>query len=114
MMMIGTVAFVSDDEQVIHLTEAALPGLAGIEGYSHLIVLTRAVLDPRFAPDDHGVFSVRNGARPSGINVWIVEVLGRDDELLKMRRLRAPLGSEVIDLMPYEQRDAIPLAVEPK
>lgn len=98
----------------IHLTPALALGLRGLGAYSHLLViyfLHRASFDPeadllqrpRGIPDspEVGVFALRSPRRPNPIGVTVVELLGIDGPVLKVRGLDAVDGTPVLDLKPY-------------
>ena len=88
--------------------------LEGIEGFSHLLVLTwlhqvpqekRSLL--QIHPMDRedvplvGVFATRTQYRPNPIGVSIVRLLERRDHILVVRGLDALDGTPVLDIKPY-------------
>jgi tRNA-Thr(GGU) m(6)t(6)A37 methyltransferase TsaA len=94
------------------------PGLLGVQGYSHLIVLywmhlrdddrhrrTLQVRPPRHegAPLT-GVFACRSPSRPNPLGLTIVELEGVDGCRLRVRGLDALEGSPIVDLKPYQPR----------
>jgi tRNA (adenine37-N6)-methyltransferase len=101
--------------------------LAGLDGFSHVIVLTwldrvdeaergAAVLSPGAAgfPAALGVFALRVPARPNPIGVSVVRLLGRDGPVLSVRGLDAIDGTPLLDLKPYLPRyDSVPDASLP-
>ena len=84
-------------EGTLELRADLEPGLADIEGFSHLFVLwvfdrsegcelvTRPPLDPE---TEHGVFTTRSPYRPNPIALTVVELLGRDGPRLQRARRR--------------------------
>jgi len=84
-------------------------GLADIEGFSHLYVLWifdrsgdyellgRNPTDGR----EHGVFATRSPRRPNPLALSVVELLGRDGAVLRVRGVDMLDGSPVVDLKPY-------------
>jgi len=90
-------------------------GLAGLEAFSHLIVLywfhhrdtnaERSVL--RVTPRRHpgapevGVFASRSPSRPNPIGFCVVELEKLDGSVLEVKGLDAIEGSPIIDLKPY-------------
>ncbi len=89
--------------------------LTGTEGFSHLLVLYWAHLMPEekrsvsiihplgdsrnFPPV--GVFATHSPARPNGILVTAVRLLGRQGNILKVTGLDALDGSPVLDIKTY-------------
>jgi len=85
------------------------PGLADIEGFSHLFVLW--VFDRASGyellgtpPSDnraHGVFATRSPRRPNPIGLTVVELLGRDGAVLQVRGIDMLDGTPILDIKPY-------------
>jgi tRNA-Thr(GGU) m(6)t(6)A37 methyltransferase TsaA len=96
-------------EGVIELLPRFEPGLADIEGFSHLYVLW--VFDRAGAPDlvayppsdtrPHGVFATRSPQRPNPIGLTVVTLLRRDGARLVVRGVDMLDGTPVLDLKPY-------------
>ncbi|MGH9599371.1 MAG: tRNA (N6-threonylcarbamoyladenosine(37)-N6)-methyltransferase TrmO [Terracidiphilus sp.] len=99
-----------------HLAEGSIellrefePGLADIEGFSHLFVLwvfDRAgdfslTAHPPSDNRDHGVFATRSPRRPNPIGLTVVELLGRDGAVLRVRGVDMLDGTPVLDIKPY-------------
>ena len=86
------------------------PGLADIEGFSHLFVLwvfdraegydlvARVPLDEEVP---HGVFASRSPRRPNPIGLTVVELLGRDGPSLRVRGVDMLDGTPILDIKPY-------------
>jgi tRNA-Thr(GGU) m(6)t(6)A37 methyltransferase TsaA len=86
------------------------PGLADIEGFSHLFVLwvfdraegydlvARVPLDEE---TPHGVFASRSPRRPNPIGLTVVELIGRDGPSLRVRGVDMLDGTPILDLKPY-------------
>jgi tRNA (adenine37-N6)-methyltransferase len=85
-------------------------GLQDIEGFSHLFVLW--VFDrssgyelvsavPLDKETPHGVFASRSPRRPNAIGLSVVELLGREGSLLRVRGLDMLDGTPVLDIKPY-------------
>lgn len=85
------------------------PGLRNITGCTHLILLywmdraTRGLLvqQPRHADSPRGTFSLRSPARPNPIALAVVELLGQEDDTLKVRGLDCLDGTPLLDIKPY-------------
>jgi tRNA-Thr(GGU) m(6)t(6)A37 methyltransferase TsaA len=97
-------------EGSIELLRDFAPGLAGIEGFSHLYVLWEFDRADGFdliahPPTDegrpHGVFSTRSPRRPNPIGLTVVELLGREGPSLRVRGVDMLDGTPVLDIKPY-------------
>jgi tRNA-Thr(GGU) m(6)t(6)A37 methyltransferase TsaA len=96
-------------EGTIDLLPELEPGLADIEGFSHLYVLwvfdrvdrVELVAHPPNADRAHGVFATRSPARPNRIGLTVVELLGREAARLHVRGVDMLDGTPVVDLKPY-------------
>ena len=99
----------------IHLAPEYAPGLQGLEGFSHVLVvffLDRAqgfdikkqlLRRPRGMDDlqELGVFAQRTKFRPNPIGVTAVKLLGIEGSIVKVRGLDALDGTPVLDIKPY-------------
>ena len=101
--------------------------LEGISDYSHLFILfwlheisdeKRQILmvHPKGREDLPlvGVFGVRTNLRPNPIGLTIVELLGVEGNVVKVRGLDAFNGTPVLDVKPYDPRDSIDNPKVPK
>lgn len=90
------------------LTEA----LDDLNEFSHIIVLYWMHKSPHQAPkkvhpkgnpgrEPMGVFATRSPDRPNPIGKCIVRLLGRKDNVLKVKGLDAIDGTPVLDIKPY-------------
>ena len=85
------------------------PGLADIEGFSHLIVLWEFDRANGFElsgmpPSDnrpHGVFATRSPRRPNPIGLTIVELRRREGTELHVRGVDMLDGTPILDIKPY-------------
>lgn len=85
------------------------PGLADIEGFSHLYVLWvfdrvggwELTAHPPADDRPHGVFATRSPMRPNPIGLTVVELLGREGPRLRVRGLDMLDGTPILDLKPY-------------
>ena len=99
-----------------HLAEGSIEllrefeaGLADIDGFSHLFVLWyfdrvqdfSLIAHPPADNRDHGVFATRSPRRPNPIGLTVVELLGRDGPVLRVRGLDMLDGTPVLDIKPY-------------
>lgn len=111
-------------ESRLEMLPEHLARLAGIEAYSHVLVVTYLdVADG--APEkpetltlasgrSYGIFATRSQLRPNHLGVSAVPLLSRDGTALRVRGLDAIDGTPVLDIKPYlPQYDAIPGATTP-
>jgi len=96
-------------EGVLEIQAEFEPGLAGIEGFSHLFVVWAFDRSEGFTlevtpPSDnrpHGVFATRSPRRPNPIGLTVVELLSRQGPALRVRGLDMLDGSPILDIKPY-------------
>ena len=102
-------------ESEIRLDPEYAPGLQGLEGFSHVLVIffldraqdfdlkTQLLRRPRGMDDLQavGVFAQRTKYRPNPIGITAVELLGIDGNVVRVRGLDALDGTPVLDLKPY-------------
>jgi tRNA-Thr(GGU) m(6)t(6)A37 methyltransferase TsaA len=98
-----------DAEGVLAILPEFEPGLADIEGFSHLFVIwafDRAegfdlVVTPPSDNRPHGVFATRSPRRPNPIALTAVELLGRDGTMLRVRGIDMLDGTTILDIKPF-------------
>lgn len=97
-------------EGVIELLREFEPGLADIDGFSHLYVIWEfdqadgfdlVAHPPTGEKRPHGVFSTRSPRRPNPIGLTVVELLDRDGPSLRVRGVDMLDGTPVLDIKPY-------------
>ena len=96
-------------EGVLEIQAEFAPGLTDIEGFSHLIVIWEFDRSGGFdlvgkPPSDdrpHGVFATRSPRRPNPIGLTVVELLGREGPLLRVRGIDMLEGTPILDIKPY-------------
>ncbi|ODT07055.1 MAG: tRNA (N6-threonylcarbamoyladenosine(37)-N6)-methyltransferase TrmO [Mesorhizobium sp. SCN 65-20] len=99
-------------------------GLAGLAGFSHVVVLSwfeqaprnLIVQKPRHATEAKGVFALRSPARPNPIGLHVARIVSLDVEAgtIELDAIDALDGTPVIDLKPYfASVDAFPDASRP-
>lgn len=96
-------------EGVIEVRPELEPGLADVEGFSHLFVIWVFDRSPGVelfgvAPTDdrpHGVFATRSPKRPNPIGLTVVELLRREGTALHVRGVDMLDGTPVLDIKPY-------------
>jgi tRNA-Thr(GGU) m(6)t(6)A37 methyltransferase TsaA len=101
-------------ESEIILKPEYIPGLLGLDGFSHLIVLT-LLHEAKYIPEKHlrrhpqerenmpllGIFAQRARHRPNRIGVTAVELVELKENGVKVRALDAIDGTPIIDIKPY-------------
>lgn len=96
-------------EGVLEILPEFEPGLADVEGFSHLFVLwvfDRSEGFELFGPvpidsQPHGVFATRSPRRPNPIGLTVVELLRREGRSLHVRGLDMLDQTPILDLKPY-------------
>lgn len=112
-------------EASIEIDAPYRPGLAGLAGFSHVVVLTwlgdgprdLIVQTPRHTGEAKGVFALRSPARPNPVGLHIAALAALDAEMgrLTLDGLDVLDGTAVIDVKPYfATNDAFPEATRPK
>lgn len=106
----------STDSTWIELLPAFIPGLLGLEHYSHVVVVwwanqndnpeARKTLStrPPYTPErEMGVFATRSPSRPNPIGLTTCEILSVNEEegILTVRNIDALDNTPVIDLKAY-------------
>ena len=93
----------------IELDPAYAPGLADLEGFSHLWLLcylhrskeSALVVTPFLDDQPHGVFATRSPRRPNPISISIVRLLRVEGHVLHVVDLDLIDGTPVLDIKPY-------------
>jgi len=96
-------------EGTLEIDPSLEAGLQDIDGFSHLYVLWlfhRAegfdlVSRPPCDDRPHGVFASRSPRRPNPIGLTVVELLGREGPLLRVRGVDMLDGTPILDVKPY-------------
>jgi len=98
-----------DEEGVLEIRADLEPGLADIEGFSHLFVLWifdrvdgfDLIAHPPSDDRPHGVFATRSPRRPNPIGLTVVQLLRRDGPRLHVRGVDMLDGTPIVDIKPY-------------
>lgn len=112
----------SGQQAMLEIDPPFRPGLAGLEGTSHITILTwldrsprnLIVQKPRHAPVAKGVFALRSPARPNPIGLHTATIVALDiaNGLITLDAIDAIDGTPVVDLKPYfASVDSFPHAV---
>jgi len=101
----------------IHIFDEYVEGLRGLEEFSHIIVLwvidrrRKVTLQGRPHGDPEGplvgVFATRSPNRPAPIGFTVVELVGVEGNIVKVRGLDAWPGTPVLDIKPYDYYDHV-------
>jgi len=99
-----------DAEGTIEMLPEFAAGLTDIEGFSHLFILWVFDRQEGFdliahPPSDekrpHGVFSTRSPRRPNPIGLTVVELLGYEGAVVRVRGVDMLDQTPVLDIKPY-------------
>ena len=96
-------------EGVLDILPEFEPGLADIEGFSHLYVLwvfdragaASLVAHPPSDDQPHGVFATRSPQRPNPIGLTTVALIRREGPRLMVRGVDMLDGTPILDIKPY-------------
>ncbi len=98
-----------ETEGALEIREEFEPGLTDIEGFSHLYVIwafdraegVHLMASPPSDDRPHGVFATRSPHRPNPIGLTVVELLGREGRVLRVRGIDMLDGTPILDIKPY-------------
>ena len=96
-------------EGVLDILPEYEPGLADVEGFSHLYVVwvfdragaASLIAHPPSDNKPHGVFATRSPQRPNPIGLTTVTLLRREGTRLVVRGLDMLDGTPILDIKPY-------------
>jgi len=88
-------------------------GLKDIDGFSHIIIVWllhgsegySLHVKPLHHEGLRGVFATRHPNRPNPLGVSVVQLLGRDENILKVKGIDAFDGTPLLDIKPYTRSD---------
>ena len=115
----------SGQQASIEIDQQYRPGLEGLAGSSHVVVLSwlgfaprnLIIQKPRHADRAKGVFALRSPARPNPVGLHVARLVALDAAagLLTLDAIDALDGTPVIDLKPYfASIDSFPDAAPPR
>jgi len=98
-----------DTEGILEIRPEFEPGLADIEGFSHLFVIWmfhrsegyELTASPPSDDKTHGVFATRSPRRPNPIGLTVVELLSREGPIVRVRGVDMLDGTPILDIKPY-------------
>ena len=84
-------------------------GLKDIEGFSHIIVIYwfhesqgyHMLVKTPWHDSLHGLFTTRSPHRPCPLELTVVELVARENSILKVKGLDAIDGTPLLDIKPY-------------
>ncbi|HEV8321456.1 MAG TPA: tRNA (N6-threonylcarbamoyladenosine(37)-N6)-methyltransferase TrmO [Myxococcota bacterium] len=95
----------------VYLNPELVPATAGLEGFSHVIVLfwmdradaprLKVVPQGKAEAPEVGVLATRESSRPNPIGVTVCELIRCDGERLTIRGLDVVDGTPIVDVKPY-------------
>lgn len=105
-------AFASKAVGRVELAEEYSAGLADIEEFSHLYLIYLfdqagriEMVRHTFLDDNpHGIYASRHPCRPNSIGLSIVELIGREDNVLKIQGADMLDKTPLLDIKPYIPR----------
>jgi tRNA-Thr(GGU) m(6)t(6)A37 methyltransferase TsaA len=99
----------SEEISQIELFKEFTEGLKDIEGFSHLIVIYwfhksqgyHLLVKTPWDNNLHGLFATRSPHRPCPLGLTVVELVAREQNILKVKGLDAVDGTPLLDIKPY-------------
>jgi len=96
-------------EGIIELVHDLLPGLIGIEGFSHLILIYhfhevkghKLNVVPFMDDKPHGIFATRAPVRPNPIGISIVKLLKVEGNQIYVEGVDMLNGTPLLDIKPF-------------
>ena len=93
----------------VEIDEKYQEGLQDLDGFSHIYLLynfheaarTDLIVTPFMDTTPRGVFSTRSPLRPNHIGLSIVELVGVEKNLIKVRGIDILNGTPLLDIKPY-------------
>jgi tRNA (adenine37-N6)-methyltransferase len=84
-------------------------GLRDLEGFSHIYLLyhfhrsgqIKLIVKPFLQDEDRGIFSTRSPYRPNAIGLSVVEVIGRENNILHVYGMDILSETPLLDIKPY-------------
>ena len=91
------------------LEEQYMPGLADLDGFSHIYLLyefhmarrTELTVIPFMDTRPRGVFATRSPLRPNHIGISIVQLLGVEKNIVTVQGIDILNGTPLLDIKPY-------------
>lgn len=98
-----------DIKGTIEINEEFSGGLAGVDGFSHIILIYSfhkskgfdLKVKPFLSEEKHGVFSTRAPKRPNAIGISVVKLLSLKNNILEIENVDILDGTPLLDIKPY-------------
>jgi tRNA-Thr(GGU) m(6)t(6)A37 methyltransferase TsaA len=96
-------------EGTIEVFEPFRPGLADLDGFSHIVLLYhldrssgyKLRVVPYLDTRERGLFATRAPRRPNPIGLSVVELMSIDDGILRVRNVDMLDSTPLLDIKPY-------------
>ncbi len=99
----------SEEISTIEVFKEFEEGLHDIDGFSHIIVIYwfhksegyHLLVKTPWDDIPHGLFATRSPHRPCPLGLTVVQLVAREDNILKVKGLDAIDGTPLLDIKPY-------------
>lgn len=99
----------SGSEGWIEIFDEYSPGLADLEGFSHIYLIfhlhkssgARLKVIPFLDTVERGIFATRSPARPNAVGLSVVKLVSVNGNILKIRGVDMLDGTPLIDIKPF-------------
>jgi tRNA-Thr(GGU) m(6)t(6)A37 methyltransferase TsaA len=96
-------------ESNVEVFENYAEGLTDLDGFSHIYLIYHFHLSKKFSlkvkpfldDESHGLFATRAPSRPNAIGLSIVELIGTEKNILRVRNIDVLDGTPLLDIKPY-------------
>jgi len=96
-------------ESDVEVFENYTEGLTDLEGFSHIFLIYHFHLSRKFSlkvkpfldDESHGLFATRAPSRPNAIGLSIVELIGTQKNILRVKNIDVLDGTPLLDIKPY-------------
>ena len=96
-------------ESDVEVFENYTEGLTDLEGFSHIYLIYHFHLSRKFSlkvkpfldDESHGLFATRAPSRPNAIGLSIVELIGTQKNILRVKNIDVLDGTPLLDIKPY-------------
>jgi tRNA-Thr(GGU) m(6)t(6)A37 methyltransferase TsaA len=93
----------------VEVFENYAEGLTDLEGFSHIYLIYHFHLSKKFSlmvkpfldDESHGLFATRAPSRPNAIGLSIVELIGTEKNILRVKNIDVLDGTPLLDIKPY-------------
>lgn len=97
------------EKATIEVFEKYAEGLTDLLGFSHIYLIYHFHLSRKFSLTvkpfldnvSHGLFATRAPARPNAIGLSVVELIGKEENTLRVKYIDVLDGTPLLDIKPY-------------